>query len=234
MQAGFKLERDEQGRLVLCDLQNIKQHPLVVDFASAGLNYRRTHGVGKNQTLGKALGLKAHPSPTVIDATAGMGVDAFIMASLGCRVRAFERSEVVFSLLQDGYRRLLEHEPTECKQNERELQAIAGRLSFECCDAVVVLSNLANEDRPDLIYLDPMFPEEGRAKTALPKKGMQTFRRLIGEENDTLELLKVALNCAKKRVVVKRPIHSPNLEIGRKPTHVFLGKSTRFDMYLCE
>jgi 16S rRNA (guanine1516-N2)-methyltransferase len=226
---GFQLERivDSSGveRLVLRDLLNEKVNPLCVDFLDPAVLYRLKHGLSKNQSIARALGLKSLRStdaPFVFDATAGMGVDAFFIAALGCRVRAIERSAVVYALLEDGKRRL---------DLKSEMREVSTRLSFELGDAFHVLTGLSEDQRPDVVYLDPMYPDEGRSESALPKKAMQMFRRLIGDDLDSSRVFEIACERARDRVVVKRPLHAEPVG-GSRPTHVFVGKTARFDMYL--
>jgi 16S rRNA (guanine1516-N2)-methyltransferase len=232
---GFEFVRDDEGRLGLRDLERPDQKPIIVDFVSSQLTYRREHGLSKNQPLSKALGLKSlnpDTAPFVFDATAGLGVDAFMMACLGCRVRAVERSPVVFALLEDGYQRLKnEADRRAHEEGDASLQEIARRLSFESGEAHAILLRLDEQERPDVVYLDPMYPEEGRSKSALPKKGMQAFRRLIGADTDTELVWEAAVKRARARVVVKRPLQAPVL--GGRPSHSFEGKTARYDMYLC-
>lgn len=220
--------------LALADLRHPEMAPLFVDFLSGQMNHRRRHGLGKGQPLARALGLKSfrpEEAPFVLDATAGLGVDAFVMASMGCRVRSIERSPVVFELLNDGWKRLHAEAERLLREEEDEiLLAISSRLSFECGDAKEILANLDANHQPDIVYLDPMYPEEGRSKSALPKKGMQVFRRLIGDDADAAEMFPFALRMARQRVVVKRPVHAPHL--GGRPTHEFAGKTARYDMYI--
>lgn len=242
--AGFTLatvadERDPGGtRLVLkaAAADGGKPLELAVDFLDEKILYRLTHGFGASQSLGRALGVKKSRRPlSVLDATAGLGIDAFFMAALGCRVRALERSAVVAALLQDGYRRLSEAtaEPSpEMRLPLERLRAIAENLRFENGDALEVLAAMGESERPDVIFLDPMFPEEGRSESAFPKKSMQVFRRLIGADEDTERLLTLALRRARERVVVKRPLAAPVLA-GRKPSSTFAGKSLRLDLYIC-
>jgi 16S rRNA (guanine1516-N2)-methyltransferase len=221
-------EQNKFGKkLVLRDLTDSSMTPLEVDFSSNAILHRLRHGLSKNQSLGKALGLKSvnpETAPFVFDATAGLGTDALVMAALGCRVRAVERSEVIFALLNDGERRLQ-------AATDPQLVEIAKRLSFENGDARAILSGLSEEERPDVVYLDPMYPEEGRSKSALPKKTMQMFRRLLDGDEDAEELWQAAMKAARARVVVKRPLKAPALG-NVKPTHTFEGKTARFDMYL--
>lgn len=229
------LEEDGESKLSLRDTDDDSLSPLTVDFTSPGLLYRLKHGSGFNQPLAKAV--LAREKPLVIDATAGLGTDALVMAALGCRVRSLERNELIFKLLEDGHARLVRRDPD-----------LAARLSFEHVDArdllvslheATLASGLTLESmaatlmnlKPDVVYLDPMYPEEGRSKSALPKKTMQLFRRLLSGDLDANELWQAAMKAALKRVVVKRPLHAPSLG-DRKPTHSFAGKTARYDLYL--
>jgi 16S rRNA (guanine1516-N2)-methyltransferase len=102
-------------------------------------------------------------------------------------------------------------------------------MSFEAGDSTSLLANTSEGERPDIVFLDPMFPEESHS-SALPKKGMQLFRRLIGDDADAAEVLKVALTTARERIVVKRPIQAPPLA-QLKPSLVYEGKTARYDVY---
>jgi len=181
-------------------------------------NYLRPLPKGKNELIAKAIGLSKGLTK-VLDVTAGLGMDAVVMARLGCQVRAIERSKEVYQLLQDAHARALQDERT---------QEWAHRLEFLYADSIVYLKDLSSKERPEVIYLDPMFPE--KKKSALPRKEMVLFRSLVGEDLDSEELLKQALKVATKRVIVKRPLKAkPLLE---EPHHRFEGKSVRYDLYL--
>lgn len=236
---GFSLAsitEDGETKLALKDLEDEAVMPLTVDFTSPALVHRLKHGLSKNQPLGRALGLKSMDpelAPFVFDATAGLGTDALIIAALGCRVRSLERSDVIFALLKDGKQRLL---AKACEDDE--LKKIADRMSFEHGDARAILAAIANgsapaidHTKPDVVYLDPMYPDDGRANSALPKKTMQMFRRLLDGDEDASELWEAAMSAALKRVVVKRPMKAPPLG-SQKPSHSFEGKTARFDLYL--
>lgn len=218
---GLSLERADD-RLVLRDLEDPRVLPLSVDFLAPALLHRIRHGLGKSQPLARALGIKGAARPFVIDATAGLGVDAFVMAAYGCRVRALERSPEVAALLADGFERLSRND---------EFAELSMRLSFEHANSIEVLASLSDADRPDVIYLDPMYPEEGRSKSALPKKGMQMFRRLIGEDQDVDSLIAIAREKARDRVVIKRPLYAPPIA---GVAHSFEGKTARFDLILAK
>lgn len=211
----FRLERVDD-RLVLRDLTDPKLLPLSVDFLSSQMKHRVRQGLSRSEPLSRALGLRGSDKPFVFDATAGLGVDAFVLAAHGCRVRAVERSEVVYSLLEDGLRRLRESGSPP-----------ADRLSFEHGNAIHLLRDITEIDRPDIVYLDPMYPDEGRSKSALPKKGMQMFRRLVGSDLDIEELIAAAQTAARSRVVVKRPLYAEKVQ-GLRASYV--GKTARYDV----
>lgn len=197
-----------------------KTKPLFIDFLGPAASYRRLHGGGRGQLLARAVGLKQHLSPSVLDATAGLGQDAFVLACLGCNVHCLERSKMVAALLQDALDRLFAHE--EWKNLPLSLTQI---------DAKNYLTNYPEtQTLPDVIYLDPMFPD--RTKTALVKKEMRWLRDLLGPEEDASELLQLALKTARKRVVVKRPRLAPALDASCKPSLQVMGQSSRFDVYL--
>lgn len=190
------------------------------DFISGELRHRRLYGGGKNQMILKATGLNKH-KPSIMDLTAGLGRDSYVLATAGARVTMFERQPVVAALLADGLRRL------RSAGDEQEL-AIAQRLSLHKGDSLNCLPALAEREAADVIYLDPMFPERGKA--AKVKKSMAFFHHLVGNDDDSAALLPLALATARYRVVVKRPRHAPPLA-DLKPSLCFEGKSTRFDVY---
>jgi len=167
--------------------------------------------------LATALGLKKHPHPLVLDATAGLGRDSVLSAALGCHVIACERSPIVALLLRDALARA----------DNGGLRELASRVDVREGDARAVLATL--EERPDVILVDPMFPESGKAAKA--QKEMQVLQRLLGPDEDTEDLLAVALEHAVRRVVVKRPPHAPAVG-SRKPEFVVEGKAARYDVYL--
>ena len=83
----------------------ISKKPLIVDFVSSSVNYRQNFGGGRKQDIAKAVGIKSGIRPNIIDATAGLGRDGFILASLGSHVTLIERSQIIHDLLADGMRR---------------------------------------------------------------------------------------------------------------------------------
>lgn len=190
--------------------------PVFVDFVDGKLAHRRQYGGGKKQPLARALGLTSKNIPNVIDATAGMGRDSFVLASLGCNVKMIERSPVIAALLEDALVRA---------RLDSDVSPIVERLSIICADACDYLSEARSED---VIYLDPMYPE--KRKSAAVKKDMRLLQRLVGPDVDSDKLLKVALQKAKHRVVVKRPGHAEPLD-GQSPNASIKSPNTRYDIY---
>jgi 16S rRNA (guanine1516-N2)-methyltransferase len=189
-----------------------------VDFLSSALAYRKAHGGGKGELLAKAIGIKGANHYTVLDATAGLGKDAFLLASVGCEVMLSERSPLVAALLEDALCRLNQHDDAHWLSNA--LTLVKG-------DSMDILKSL--QVAPDAIYLDPMFPH--RKKSALVKKEMQVLQSLLGVDPDADRLLEPALAAAKQRVVVKRPAKAAYLA-EKKPNMSMQSKKHRFDIYL--
>lgn len=191
---------------------------LFVDFVEGKMAFRRKYGGGKQQPLARAFGLHKCEMPDIVDATAGLGKDAFVLANLGCQIQLIEYSKIIAALLEDGLQR--------AQQDQEIGNWITTRLSLICADSKIFLRNL--EKKPTAIYLDPMYP--ARQKSALVKKEMRIFRQFLAENDTGEELLEVALNVAQKRVVVKRPMDAPFLA-NKKPNAQIMSENTRFDLY---
>ena len=178
---------------------------LVVDWSRLDLR-----GIA-GQPLIRALG----QARSVLDATAGLGYDSFLIAATGRTVVAVERREPVFRLIADAHRRAA---------SDARLAAIAGRITVVHGDARERIAD--GEVLPEAIYLDPMFPPKRRA-AALPPKEMQVVRALAGDDPDAEDLL-AAARARGVRVVLKRPRHAPE-----GPCDFALGgKLARFEVYL--
>lgn len=180
-----------------------------VDFGGGVAQYRRTKGGG--ELIAKAVNHMT--KPTVWDCTGGLGRDSFVLASLGLNVHTFEQHPAVACLLADGLERALQNP---------EIQDIARRITFRHGDAVELMRELAAQSRPDIVYLDPMYPE--RQKSAAVKKEMAYFHSVVGAAQEEAELLAAARAVAKKRVVVKRPRLGEFLN-GEKPAYQYTGKA---------
>ncbi|MBS0882579.1 16S rRNA (guanine(1516)-N(2))-methyltransferase RsmJ [Pantoea sp. JGM49] len=205
-------------RLELRKLDEPKLGGIFVDFVTGAMAHRRKFGGGRGEAVAKAVGIKGGYLPDVIDATAGLGRDAFVLAALGCRVRMLERHPVVAALLDDGLRRGYE-------------DAEIGGWLRERLTLLHVVSQQALSDitpAPDVVYLDPMYPH--RQKSAMVKKEMRVFQSLVGPDEDADALLEPARRLAKKRIVVKRPDYAPPLA-GVATQSAVVTKSHRFDIY---
>ncbi len=209
--------------LALRDTSGDSGAPLWVDFVGGKMGHRRQFGGGRGQPLARAMGLKGGANPRIVDATAGLGRDGFVLASLGAQVTLLERSPVMAALLADGLARARRHPETG--------PIAANNLSLVNTDAAAWLRKCPARERPDVIYLDPMYPH--RSKSALVKKEMRALRAMVGDDADAPALLATALDCARKRVVVKRPKSAPPLH-GPRPSGEVASKNTRYDLYAGE
>ncbi|KMN34424.1 16S rRNA methyltransferase [Chromobacterium sp. LK1] len=216
---GYWLELGEE-RLEL--LTTGKHGAVYAEFVEGAAKHRREQGGGRGQPVAKAIGLKgAKELPYVVDATAGLGRDSFVLAGLGCRVTLVERSPVAAALLADALQRAAAHPDTA---------DIAARMHLVHASSIAWLASLSEAERPDVVFVDPMFPDTDK-KSAAAKKDMQAFQQVIGDDQDSAALLQAAIAAAKNRVVVKRPRLGAAIE-GVKPSAVLDGKSTRFDLYV--
>ncbi|CAM4281405.1 class I SAM-dependent methyltransferase [Pseudoalteromonas ostreae] len=215
---GFSLHYDDQG-LCLRKTNEPKLGAISVDFVTGAVAHRRKFGGGKGQSIAKAVGLNKGATPVVLDATAGLGRDGFVLASLGCKVILHERHPVVAALLYDGLQRAYSDAEigSWMKQNMSLVFGSSHTLLAQC------------ESMPDVVYLDPMFPH--REKSALVKKEMRVFQDLVGADNDADDLLEFAYPLASKRVVVKRPDYAPFLN-NQTPSMQIKTKKNRFDVYV--
>ena len=210
-------------RLELRLLTEPKLGAIYVDFAGGAAEHRRKFGGGKGQSIAKAVGLNKGATPRVLDATAGLGRDAFVLASLGCQVQMIERHPVVAALLDDGLER--------AKQDEKIGSWVTERMALLHAVSHEALLKLSSEKKPDVVYLDPMFPH--RKKSALVKKEMRVFQSLVGADEDANNLFEPAYALALKRVVVKRPDYAPFLA-DKTPSSQIMTKKNRFDLYVKE
>ncbi len=203
--------------LELVKIDEPKLSAIKVDFVEGAAAHRRKFGGGRGQDIAKALGLKHGFTPHVLDATAGLGRDSFVLASLGCQVTMIERMPIVAALLENGLERAkLNTEVSDIINNMELVHTSLTEDSFETL-------------MPDVVYLDPMYPH--REKSAAVKKEMRVFQTLVGEDLDADALLAPALAIAKYRVVVKRPTYAPPLA-DKKPSTSIKMKKNRFDVYV--
>lgn len=220
--AQLRLYRDEQGCLVLGGDGGAFGSPLRVDFVAGRAAHRRRFGGGRGQLVARACGLAKGITPSIVDATAGLGRDAFVLASLGAELLLIERVAPIAALLEDGLLRA---------QDNAEVAAIIARMRLYHADSSHQLARVVADSGhvPQVIHLDPMFPH--REKSALVKKEMRLFRELAGDDEDAPRLLEAALDVATHRVVVKRPRKAPPIA-GPAPRHHLEEKTSRYDIYV--
>jgi 16S rRNA (guanine1516-N2)-methyltransferase len=198
-----------------------RRHPLTIDFNSSALQYRQARG-GKRELLLKAVAVQ--PDRCVVDCTAGLGVDSWLMAAAGCTVILLERSPVLALMLGDALQRA---------RQIPEIAAVADRMTLVATDAGHWLANVPTTvpATVDTVYIDQMFPHQ--KKSAAVKGGMQVLQRFLGEDGSVADLLQAALTTRCRRVVVKRPLTGGESE-GLVPDYQLTAKASRFDIYLAQ
>ncbi len=192
---------------------------LFVDFVKGKNGYRHSRNLTIKQPLAKAIGIKSGFRPSVFDATAGLGTDGFVLASLGCKVLLCERSPILHVLLEDGLIRAAREPGTK--------EIVADRLHLLSGESLFFLQQ--SSETFHTIYLDPMYPH--RTKSALNKQEMRVIRDLVGNDEDCDRLLEAALTAAENRVVIKRPKGAEEVS-GPPPSYAVKMKNSRFDIYL--
>lgn len=161
----------------------------------------------KNQNDGKF--------PTLIDATAGLGEDSLLLAAAGFSVKMYEQNPTIAALLEDALLRAAE---------VPELSDTVSRMELVNADSIGAMRSL--KEPPDVVYLDPMFPE--RKKSALIKKKFQLLQQLEMPCADEEELLGAAVAAHPYKIVIKRPLKGPYLA-GIKADYSIFGKAVRYD-----
>lgn len=212
--------------------------PTVVDFMSNAFLHRVRRGVG-GETLIRATGIKESErgSLRVIDATAGLGQDAALLAVAGFRVRMFERHPWLHALLADALKRLRDLQgdrPVALKRLEENLQLVEQPTDFLRPADLSLQTEAGPVASADLVYLDPMFEDEALHGKADTKRDLSRLRHLLRGASDSgtgAELLAAAQAMATRRVLVKRPLRAPHLVDEPRPHGQVEGKIARFDIY---
>ncbi|MBK7893150.1 MAG: class I SAM-dependent methyltransferase [Bdellovibrionales bacterium] len=221
----------ETAAVALFDRERPKQNPIFVDFESAQLKFRRRGGVDGEMVV-KSFGLspRERAGRLIVDCSAGLGTDAYLLALAGYRVLAVERNPLVFAMLQDGWRRMSDAR-TARGEPGLEFRVVAGEGSD------VLRELLAAGERPYGVYFDPMFEDESKKGKSLPRKEMATLRDLlfgtvIGGQSPA-EFLRYAMGVVIGRVVVKRPTGAPPVLLEPGPVNRIEGKVAGYDIYPC-
>jgi len=196
---------------------------LVLDFNNQHFRFRKSHGGGKRQHIVRAMGLHKQPALRIIDATAGMGADSFVLACHSANMTLVEQHPILSLMLENAVTQALEIP---------ELSEIASRMHVcSNTNSIELLSAPDINKKYDVIYLDPMYPERNK-KQAKAKKNMQIIQYLLADfENQDELLFNTALASGVKRIVVKRPIAADSL-LQMKPHSVIESTNTRYDIYI--
>jgi 16S rRNA (guanine1516-N2)-methyltransferase len=199
-------------------VKSLEPDSLICDFTGGAVRHRFRFGGGRGQALPRAVGMNDGKNPMVVDATAGLGRDAFLLASLGAKVILIERSPEIHKLLEEGMAR--------AAQAGGEVAEVIARMTLLHGDARDLLATIS----PEVVLVDPMHPP--RKKSALVKSEMRLIREIVGTDEDSIDLMKVALATARKRVVLKWPQRGDPMAGIAPPSHRITGKSTRYDVFM--
>lgn len=206
---GLELRRDDEGLALVGDGMVLR-----VDFMRL-LPRLRPDRLGR-ELLVRAARTRGVEAPTAVDATAGLGEDSLLLAAAGFTVTMFEKDPVIAALLRDALERTA---------SDSQLAGVAARMTLVEGDSVAGLREL--DFSPDVVFLDPMFPE--RTKSAAVKKKFQLLHHLERPCDNEEELLDAALAARPRKIVIKRPPKGPWLA-GAKPSHSIAGKAVRYDV----
>lgn len=203
------LSMDESGLALVSD--NMK---LYGDF-SKSIKRIKQNNLQKEMLI-HAVKIKGEKENLIaIDATAGLGEDSILLAAYGYNVELYEKNPIISELLKDAMERA---------EKISELKDIIGRMKVHNEDSIIAMQNL--KYKPDIILLDPMFPE--RTKSALIKKKFQILHKIENPCSDENEMLSSAIKANPKKLVIKRPLKGEYLA-GVKPDYSLKGSSIRYD-----
>jgi len=206
---GLTLKLDAGGLALTADGQSLQG-----DFTR--LLPRLKQGRLSQELLVRAAKIKDPSGPlTALDATAGLGEDSLLLAAAGFQVRLYEHNPIIYQLLRDALERAAAIP---------ELAEIVARMEVFHGNSVDAMGQI--EFSPDVILLDPMFPE--RQKSALVKKKLQIIQKLEFPCVEEAELFLAAVHAKPRKLIIKRPPKGPWLA-GIKPDYSISGKAVRFD-----
>ena len=203
------LSMDENGLALVSE--NMK---LYGDFSKSIKRIKQSNL--QNEMLIHAAKMKGKKEKLIaIDATAGLGEDSILLAAYGYTVELYEKNPIIAELLKDAMERA---------KKISELKDIIERMKVHNEDSIIAMQKL--QYNPDIILLDPMFPE--RTKSALIKKKFQILHKIENPCLDENELLSSAIKANPKKIIIKRPLKGEYLA-GIKPDYSLKGNSIRYD-----
>ena len=188
--------------------------PLKIDIQKGALGWRLARAQHERH-LKKAIGKTDRPL-RILDATAGLLGDSMIMLALGHSVTAYEKSKILFSMLNNALNQLPETDPN--------------LLNFKLINSNVCETNF-NEKSFDVIYFDPMYPED-KASSARRSdlKKINSILEIEGLASDPESTFTYLRNIPSTKLIVKRPLKADAFE--GSINYQITGKSVRFDIYL--
>lgn len=193
----------------------IAPEKLRTDFSAGRFGYRAAR-FGRNEPLLRAVGPAKNGALHIVDATAGLGQDGFLLASSGACVTLIERSPIIFEQLEQAL---------EAAKSDPNLAEIVARMTLLQGDSQLLLPTL----NADVFYIDPMHPE--RKKSALVKEPMRLLRDVVGDDPDSGALIQTALNHSPGRVVVKWPAKAALPDDIPMPSHELRARTTRYCVF---
>ena len=188
--------------------------PLKIDIQKGALGWRLARA--KHEThLKKAIGKTDRPL-RILDATAGLLGDSMIMLALGHSVTAYEQSKILYTMLNNELNQLSETD--------------SNLLNFKLINSNVCETNF-NEKSFDIIYFDPMYPED-KASSARRSdlKKINSILKIEGLASDSESTFTYLRSIPKTKLIVKRPVKVDAFE--GSINYQIKGKSVRFDIYL--
>jgi 16S rRNA (guanine1516-N2)-methyltransferase len=212
----------DQGCLSLMPVYSTLLKPLCIDFSQGIYRKRLYEGLTYREPLARAVGLRAGETKHILDGTAGLCRDAFVLAVLGAKLTLVDRSPIVYALIEDARRRGM--------AQGAYLSGILSRMPCVCADLLDYI-----QIKPpalleyDVIYLDPMFPEA--RKSALAKKEMQILQKICQNSRDLSVLLEASLEYTRERVVIKRSTDQKPICLKRLGFSI-TQRLVAFDVYL--
>jgi 16S rRNA (guanine1516-N2)-methyltransferase len=178
-----RLHLSDEG-LMLLDFQG---KAIGLDWSNKHWKQRAKGALGRDPIIKATL---AGQKNKILDLTAGWGKDALLMAQAGATIVLVEQHAYMAALLDENHRRLID-------------LSLKSRITVIWSNASDYLHQLSPEDYPDVIYLDPMHPK--RNKCAQVKKHLHLLQEFIPPNNDVLELIEMAKDKCRIRVVLKWP-----------------------------
>lgn len=204
---------------------------------------RRVVSAGRKSEL-LLQAAKATSDSMVIDATAGFGHDSLILASTGAQVIMLEQQPLMALLLLAEQQRMSALPNWQKLMSRLQIINIDALSYFEKLQSDAIDDSKENDAKVvDVIYLDPMFPEDSyqdskTGKGAKVGKHMQALHQLARPptSEEELQLIQSAQAVVSQhaqrqgRVVVKRPQLAPLLA-NQQPSESWHNEAVRFDGY---